>query len=230
MAFKVREEELELWKGAEGFTILHLSDIHIWISKRLLENIKAAIIQQDPDLLVLTGDYYDTLSGARLFHDFLSEIALSYKIVFIRGNHDFIYGRKNADKLLSIPNCYCVENEVYCFVSNQGFTYNITSWDNRNQLQEHIDARNILLIHNPEKLKEKELPGIDLVLAGHLHGGQFIFWKSRKGAHFPGCLAYRYCTDRKQIDNTTVIISKGLGDTFPVRINCDKEIVRIKIS
>jgi predicted MPP superfamily phosphohydrolase len=151
-------------------------------------------------------------------------------MVFIRGNHDFLYGSRIASLLLGIPNCYCVEHDLYTFTSRKGHVYNITSWNKRHLLQKETMERNIVLIHNPEQLKEKELPGIDLILAGHLHGGQFIFFQTKTNAHFPGCLLYNYCTDRKQVNGTTVIVSKGLADTFPIRLNCAKEVIKINIT
>jgi predicted MPP superfamily phosphohydrolase len=230
MPIQLREEYLDFYKGEEAITLLHLSDIHIWCSNKKLERLKALILKANPDLLIFTGDYFDIPRGARLFRDFLCELALKYTIVFIRGNHDFLYGSRIADLLLNIPNCYCVESSVYTFISKKGYVYHITSWDQRHCLQKRKGERNIVLIHNPEKLKKKEMAGIDLVLAGHLHGGQFILFKTPGNAHFPGSMLYKYCTDRTLVHNTIIIISKGLGDTFPLRLNCEKEVVKIQIT
>lgn len=228
MPIQLREETVDLCNGAEALTILHISDIHVWFSKGILEKLKAIVFENNPDLLIFTGDYFDTPKGAYLFRDFLQEVSTSYKIIFIRGNHDFVYGKKLADLFLNIPNCHCVENKIYQFTSDNGYSYNITSWSNRHAL--NANGKNIVLIHNPEKLKEKELDNIDLILAGHLHGGQFILFKTASNTHFPGNLLYKFCTDRKQINNTTIIISKGLGDTLPFRLNCAKEVVKITIT
>ena len=230
MPIQLREETLDLHDGAEALTIFHISDIHVWFSKGILDQLKTIILENDPELLVFTGDYFDTPTGAYLFRDFLQEVARSYKTVFIRGNHDFVYGSRIADIFLDIPNCQCVENSVCNFISRKGFSYNITSWNHRQELKKHSTGKNIVLIHNPEKLKEKEMDGIDLILAGHLHGGQLILFKTAANTHFPGNLLYKYCTDRKQLHNTTLIISKGLGDTFPIRFNCAKEVVKITIN
>jgi predicted MPP superfamily phosphohydrolase len=225
----VREEVLDLNGGGEALTVLHISDIHTWFSTRVLEKLKAIISQNNPQLLLLTGDYFDFPRGALLFRDFLREAAASCPVVFIRGNHDFMYGSRVADLLLHIPNCYCVEKSVYHFTSTNGFVYHITSWEARHELNKHKGGKNILLIHNPEALQEKELGNINLVLAGHLHGGQVILFHTRTNAHFPGSLLYRFCTDRAELEQTTVIVSKGIGDTFPFRLNCPKEVVRICI-
>lgn len=228
MQIQLREETIDLHNGREALVMLHISDVHVWFSADILEKLKTVIIENDPELLIFTGDYFDIPRGAYLFRHFLYELSGTYKIVFIRGNHDFFYGSRIADLFLNIPNCHCVEECIYSFTSRQGHVYNITSWYQRQHLTRNSEERNIVLIHNPEKLNEKEMQDIDLILAGHLHGGQFILYKT-KSAHFPGSWLYRYCTDRKQLNNTTLIVSKGLGDTFPFRLNCPKEVVKIRI-
>ncbi|MBY0244655.1 MAG: hypothetical protein K2Q03_04275 [Sphingobacteriaceae bacterium] len=77
-------------------------------------------------------------------------------------------------------NCFSVENEIYTFQSKKGNRYNFTSWANRHNLPEIKNEKNIVLIHNPEKIKEKELSNIQLILAGYLHGGQFLFFQNKE--------------------------------------------------
>ncbi len=229
MKIAERKENINLFGGIENLSILHISDIHLWYSVRILEKLEQSIIRINPDLLILTGDYYDLPKGAHNFREFLSRVSLRHTIIFIRGNHDIIYGRSVSDLLLNIPNCFCVETSLYKYKSKHGCYYNITSWKNRHNLPDNNTEKNIVLIHNPEKIKEKELSKIHLILAGHLHGGQFIFFKTKSSSNFPGNILYKYCIDRKLIMNTTLIVSKGLGDTFPFRLNCPKEIVLVAI-
>ncbi|HYC85716.1 MAG TPA: metallophosphoesterase [Chryseosolibacter sp.] len=210
--------------------MFQISDIHLWYSTRVLTALRSIVAETDPDIIVLTGDYYDIPAGARNFREFLLSISRRHLVIFIRGNHDSIYGSNVSGLLAGIPNCVCVEDSVFRYRSKAGHFYNITSWKNRKSLPAPDNDVNIALIHNPERIKEKELSNISLILAGHLHGGQFIFFTSRDNSHFPGNLLYRHCTDRKQIGNTTLIVSKGLGDTLPLRWNCQKEIVRITIT
>lgn len=224
-----RQEKINFFGGNENLSIIHISDIHLWYSTSILKKIKATIISNNPDLIILTGDYYDTPNGAYNFREFLCDISQTYTAIFIKGNHDTIYGTNISNLLLDIPNCFSVENTLYKYQSKQGFFYNITSWRNKHNLPTTRTEKNIVLIHNPEKINTKELSNIQLILAGHLHGGQFIFFKTKNNSNFPGCLLYKHCADRKQILDTTLIVSKGLGDTFPFRLNCPKEIVRITI-
>ncbi|NOT36621.1 MAG: hypothetical protein HOP11_04530 [Saprospiraceae bacterium] len=224
-----RHEKLNFFDKNEDLSTLHISDIHLWYSTRILNKIELSIISNKPDLIVLTGDYYDIPAGAYNFRNFLCKISQLHTILFIKGNHDEIYGTKISNLLLGIPNCYSVDYSVYKYQSRKGNQYNITSWGNKHNLPTQKSEINILLMHNPEGIKSRELTNIQAIFAGHLHGGQFIFFKTKNNSDFPGSIVYKHCSDRKQIDNTTLIFSKGLGDTFPFRLNCPKEIVRITI-
>ena len=229
MRIAERQENINLFSGHENLSIIHISDIHLWYSTRVLQNLEAIITKHKPDLIALTGDYYDLPKGAYHFREFLCKISQQHTIVFIRGNHDKIYGKKISGLLTGIPNCFSVEDLLFTYQSKKGYLYNITSWKNRHNLPDHADQKNIVLIHNPEKIKVDELSNIHLILAGHLHGGQFVFFKTKGNSNFPGCILYKHCADRKLIGKTTLIVSRGLGDTFPFRLNCPKEIVRIII-
>lgn len=224
-----RQENINFFGGYENLSLMHISDIHLWYSTSILRDLETIITTNNPDLIILTGDYYDLPIGAYNFRKFLCRISKNYTVLFIKGNHDTIYGPKISSLLLDIPNCFSVENSLYKYKSKRGYIYNITSWQNRHNLPDNNIEKNIVLIHNPEKIKVKELSNIQLIVAGHLHGGQFIFFKTKDNSNFPGCLLYKHCADRKQIINTTLIVSKGLGDTFPFRLNCPKEIVKIAI-
>ena len=224
-----RQEKIHFFGGNENLSILHISDIHLWYATSVLIRIESIITANNPELIILTGDYYDIPRGAYNFRKFLCKISQSHTIVFIKGNHDKMYGTKISNLLLDIPNCLSVENAIYKYQSKQGHFYNITSWKNKHNLPNNNTEKNIVLIHNPEKISPEKLSNIHLILAGHLHGGQFIFYKTKNNSNFPGCLLYKHCSDRKKIIDTILIVSKGLGDTFPFRLNCPKEIVKIII-
>jgi uncharacterized protein len=228
--FQLRVEHIHYFQGKENLKLLHLSDIHVWFSRRKLNLIKAQIITNQPNLVVMTGDFFDFPYGAKLFKEFMAEIAKFQPIIFIRGNHDFIYGNKIADSLLNIPNCFCVENEVYTLGLKNGCSAKISALKLAKEIKREDNQLNIALLHNPEMLHQHDINNVDLIFAGHLHGGQFIFWRTKDGCHFPASLLYKNCFDRKQIENTTVLVSRGLGDTMPLRFNCPKEIIEVLIN
>lgn len=89
---------------------------------------------------------------------------------------------------------------------------------------------NILLTHRPELIDLYAKYGFDYVFCGHSHGGQV-----RIGNWTPLNLAFKgktYPRGEFKVDNTTMVVSAGLGHSamFPLRINCNPEIVTITIT
>ena len=228
MKINIRKEIVSIHNGKESLKIFHLSDFHFKFSKKTANRIAESTESGQPDLILMTGDYFDTPKGFNLLFSLLPRLAVCCPVVFIEGNHDNLYGRHFLKKLGDLDNCTYLKTQSFQYKSKRGYDYTI--YPENGIVQEGEKNRtNIRLIHNPRKINSTKLDDINLVLCGHLHGGQFIFWKSKSGKLYPGSFFYKHCIDRKKIENSTVIISKGLGDTLPMRYNCPKEIVEIQV-
>ena len=123
---------------------------------------------------------------------------------------------------------HCVDVEAALWTSTRGFAYNFVTLDQTPILQEN--KATILLHHNPEQLKNKDLSQFSFTLSGHLHGTQYVLGRTKEGRAIPGNIMYKYCFDRKETQGTTMIISKGIGDTIPGRFNCKREVVLLEVS
>jgi predicted MPP superfamily phosphohydrolase len=86
---------------------------------------------------------------------------------------------------------------------------------------------NILCLHQPITLKPRKHP-YQLVFAGHLHGSQFVFWQTPQGL-YPGRWFYTWNRLQDWRDHCLYIISKGLGDTLPIRYNCKKDMIFVRV-
>lgn len=89
----------------------------------------------------------------------------------------------------------------------------------------------ILLAHRPEHFASYAREGVDLVLAGHAHGGQ---WRvpGLGGLYAPsqGILP-KYDAGMFEEGNTCMVISRGLGNSgFPLRLNNRPEVVVVTLS
>ncbi len=62
-----RQENINFFNGLENLSIIHISDIHLWYSTIVLKKLENLIAVNNPDLIVLTGDYYDLPKGAYNF-------------------------------------------------------------------------------------------------------------------------------------------------------------------
>ena len=86
----------------------------------------------------------------------------------------------------------------------------------------------ILLVHQPDLFAQVAGHGVDLVLAGHSHGGQVrLPWKGP--LYLPrGCQTYTDGIHRR--DGTTMVISRGLGTTVaPVRLFSRPEVAVVRL-
>lgn len=228
MAIQIREELLTLFNGRDSFNILHISDVHIWWSNIIPDQLEKIIETTRPDLIALTGDYYDTPQGARIFSRFMQKIGKSYPVVFIGGNHDVWWGNRMFQRFVESTGCTYAGTDSLSLITAAGNRINVGSRNHLALFDKYKDETNILLVHNPEELVPADTSNVHLILAGHLHGGQIVLFR-KNNSFYPGSFAFKHCSDRKQLNHTTLIVSRGAGDTFPIRINCPKEVVLVKI-
>lgn len=228
MALQIRHETLQVFGDGDRFTILQISDVHIWFSNAIPDELERIIREQKPDLVALTGDYSDTPAGTRIFRRFMEKIGNDFPVVFIGGNHDTWWGKKVFRIIEDVSNCIYVEHRFHQMKTRGGHPVNIGSKRHGPLYDRHKQDTNIMLIHNPEELRDSDMDHVNLVLAGHLHGGQIVLYKKDR-TYYPGGLVFRHCSDRKQVNDTTLIVTRGAGDTFPIRINCPKEVVMVTI-
>jgi predicted MPP superfamily phosphohydrolase len=84
----------------------------------------------------------------------------------------------------------------------------------------------LCLSHTPDNMPWVQRHGIDLVLAGHVHGGQIRFpWI---GATFvPSRYSRRYDCGTFFEAPTVMHVSRGLAGQHPYRLLCRPEVTRI---
>ena len=103
----------------------------------------------------------------------------------------------------------------------------------RLKLQEYKneDTYTVLLSHRPELLETYAQCGVDLVLSGHVHGGQVrIPFVGGLVAPNQG-LFPKYDAGMFIKENTTMIVSRGIGNSIiPIRVNNRPEVILIELS
>ena len=91
--------------------------------------------------------------------------------------------------------------------------------------QRQPDAFQILMAHHPHAFDAAANAGIPLVLAGHTHGGQLML-----NDHIGfGPEMFRYWSGLYVRDRSQMIVSNGIGNWFPLRVNAPAEIVHITL-
>ena len=164
----------------DGFRILHLSDLHLDLDSTFVEALVPVLRTVKADACVLTGDYRNhTIGDWREAVGYFARMmeALPMPVYGVLGNHDSLeqvepLERTGARMLL---------NE-HVLLERGGARICLAGIDDPNVYCTHHvpaalkdvpkDMCRILLAHSPAAWEVAEKAGVDLYLAGHLHGGQ----------------------------------------------------------
>ena len=91
------------------------------------------------------------------------------------------------------------------------------------------EAPVILLSHNPDILESSQMGRVDVVLAGHTHGGQIVLplWGP---AHTQSQHVSRdHVSGYFRRGRTHVYITRGIGEGFPLRFGAGPQIALITV-
>ncbi|MEM8524055.1 MAG: metallophosphoesterase [Bacteroidota bacterium] len=221
--FEIRYES-HITNIRESIRIAFLSDFHFSKkSQSIAEKMLDVLNDLNPHLILLGGDYVDTKKGFQILKYFISTLDDRFPIFAIAGNHDYFFGIKRVRSLLKSNKVSWIEKES---VVVQLKNTNVQIDGNCSKIKKKGADIHINLLHNPNKITNKNY---DITLAGHLHGSQIVLWK-KGDMMYPGRLFYKWNLMKKELDNGWAYISKGLGDTLPIRFNCKKDMIVIDIS
>lgn len=229
-------------KGAlEGFRITQISDLHNREFGRDNCRLMALTEAQLPDLLVITGDlmdsYHTDLDRALNSAGRLARIAPCY---YVTGNHEqrmSLRRQKEFYRALAAAGVVVLRNEAVTLGMGESFrllgvdcNQGRTDALLRLMADRPVDELNILLSHKPHYAQYYERAGVDLVLTGHAHGGQ---WRlPGVGAIYaPGQgLLPKYTAGMYRLGKTVMCVSRGLGNSsFPLRLENKPELVTVTL-
>jgi predicted MPP superfamily phosphohydrolase len=238
----VRIEHLLLATGQPGLPVrvVQISDLHLGEDDSYFHQITAQVAAQQPDLIVLTGDYLEEERNIRGVLDFLRRLKAPQGIFAVQGNWEY-WSRLEGDNLrrhfqgagvhLLIDERFDLEVHGQR-LSILGLDYPSSS-DHLRRLQEEADPTrfNLLLSHVPAFAHEHLDQRIDLILCGHTHGGQ-VRLPLLPPLYLPR-FSGRFVSGLYQVGqhHTPLYVNRGIGTSvLPVRFNCRPEITVITLT
>jgi len=216
----------------DGYTLLHLSDLHLDMSADLPQVLAAAVSGLDYDLCVLTGDYRARTFGPwRPALEALAQVrpCLKSPVYAILGNHDTLWmvpGMEAMDIRLLMNEQIPLRKEgavIHLAGIDDPHYYRA---DNLEKAVEDIPegAVSILLSHSPEIYRNAAYAKCDLMLSGHTHGGQICLPGGiplMRNAAAP----YSLCVGPWRYAGLEGYTSRGCGvSVVDVRLNCPPEV------
>ena len=214
----------------DGYKVAHLSDIHLTgdlhpdFARYAVERATA----WSPDLMAITGDIIDKQSCIDWLGDIFGSATAPDGCYYVLGNHDTrivdswltrqamdqagwtdLGSRSLKTKLRDVPTLM-IGNE------HPWFERPIVDADASDEFR-------FLISHSPDQIGWARRHGVQLMLAGHTHGGQGrlplagpLLSPSYHGSRFAAGDFYK--------PPTTMHVSRGLCGTHLLRINCRPEL------
>ena len=208
-----------------NITVLFLSDLHFnGFSQPVASRLIATINELNPTIILLGGDYADTNAGLKQLEYLLNTIALRKNVFAIAGNHDQFFGIEKIRQLMIANGVSWIDKQSASLKVDK-VTISIHTQADKSIIAKEELA--LLLLHKPVDI-QTFAHQYHLAFAGHLHGCQCILWQNKKGLYL-GRLFYKWNRLKAQSGKCTYLISKGLGDTLPVRYNCKRDIIFVTI-
>jgi uncharacterized protein len=231
----VRHNEMQfaaLPEAFDGYTILHISDMHVDMSEAAMRHVSELVDGMRYDLCVLTGDYRGKTFGP--FDAALDGVAkvrahLRQPIYGVLGNHDTIQMVPALEAMgiqMLLNECEVIargDQRIYLAGVDDAHFYRV---DNIEKAASQIprDAFSILLSHTPEIYRQAAHANFDLMLCGHTHGGQLCLPGSIP-IKLEAVLPRRMGAGLWQYGRMRGYTSVGAGSSVvPVRLNCPPEI------
>lgn len=216
----------------EGFTLLHLSDLHLDMGPVFVERLIAQVQNLKYDLCVLTGDFrYRTFGPYQPALAALAQLRshLGPAVYAVLGNHDTLRMVAGMEAL----GIAVLMNES-AQIERAGAALSLVGIDDAHYYRTHNfhkatsavppDACVILLSHTPEPYRHATHADVSLMLCGHTHGGQICLPGGvpiLTDSDAPRALARGAWQYRGMAGYTSVGCGTSIVD---VRLNCPPEV------
>jgi uncharacterized protein len=219
-------------RSFDGFTILHLSDLHADMSEEAMSCVLDLLPSLEYDLCVLTGDYrgktfgpYDlALAGMARLRE-----VLNAPVYGVLGNHDTIRMVPSLERMgikMLLNESVAIErgeHRIHVAGIDDAHFFRVDNIEKAADAIPHEEF-SILLSHTPEIYRQAAHAGFDLLLSGHTHGGQ-ICLPGGIALTLGSVLPRSFGSGAWSYGNMAGYTSVGAGSSVvPVRFNCPPEI------
>ena len=240
----------QLGTDLEGYRIVQISDLHNAKFGKNNQKLVDRIRECEPDMIVLTGDLVDSNhTNVDRAVQFVNEIVKICPVYYVTGNHEYWLDTSEYENLmdgLASAGVIILDDQVV-EISMGDAKFRLVGLDDKSladgtlgtllnnaQNVAHEDSEKkeftVVLAHEPQYFAKYAGTGVDLVLSGHAHGGQFrLPFVGGIVAPDQGFLP-EYTAGEYYMNGTEMIVSRGLGNSvIPVRMFNYPEIVCVEL-
>lgn len=237
---------LEQWAGTEKKARFVLAaDFHLSPGEDArLKKIVDRIIELKPDFVVLAGDY---CNGSRLEETMsipeivqgLVPLTRHMPVYVVLGNHDETHKRAELVKHFSQHDFIFMEDKAVEWGKDRGTALmfagvkdcnlnDVSEKDIPNKQDESVPM--ILFSHTPDVVLVTPAH-VDLILAGHTHGGQVCLPGGKAMISSAEKTGMDYVYGLEARDKTQVLVTRGLGTSvLKYRFFCPPELMLVELT
>jgi predicted MPP superfamily phosphohydrolase len=220
----------------DGLTVLHLSDLHFigTPARAYFDRVIDELVARGPaDVVALTGDFVDTPAHHRWIIPVLHRLRWREAGLAILGNHDQYYRPERVRRRLARLG-YRVLGNGWEVLSVRGLPL-VAIGHEGPWFRPAPDPAGLpetgfrlLLSHTPDNFAWAVRNRVELVLAGHVHGGQVRV--PVVGSIFvPSGCGRRYDMGTFASGPTVMHVVRGLSGKEPLRFRCHPQVTRITL-
>ena len=224
----------------DGFTIIHLADLHYGplLSLNGVQQVVDQVNRMERDIVVNTGDnlvHHGNPQAVDEVWRVLAQLSAPRGVYSVLGNHDHWGGAGRSLAWMEKSGQNLRHRSVA--IEKHGNRIWLGGAGDFRADEPGIDAAfagvpdeecKILLAHNPDTADLPFNTSVQLVLSGHTHGGQVVL--PFLGPPVLPVHNRRYSSGFVRSDHTNLFISRGIGSTAPIRFNCPAEIAVLKLT
>jgi len=220
-------------ENKENVKIVFLADTHLGRYKKrtYTDLIVKKIKEQNPEIILLGGDYVLGKQESIQFLEPISELSKTTPTFAVWGNHEYNQGKYDdpsySDKTQYIKPFFEKWNIQILNNQNQILTIDdqklailgtgelFCRQDDLSAALENLDQQTpkILISHNPDIILDSDIEKIDLTLSGHTHAGQIRLPWIGSIVQIPTELGRAYEYGLFQLNPGFLYVTNGLGES-----------------
>lgn len=219
----------------DGLTILQVTDLHLHgcPDRDYFQFVMERCVEWEPDLLAITGDIVDSKRHHRWVVPVLGRLRWKIAAFAILGNHDLWHEPELTRRRLRRLGVQVLGNSWTqldvrgrsLVVIGQEYPWFTPPPDLASCPSE---AFRLCLSHTPDMVGWGRRNNIDLMLSGHVHGGQ-VRLPGIGSVFVPSCYGRRYDMGVFDMPPTVLHVSKGMSGEQPWRYRCRPEVVLLTL-
>jgi predicted MPP superfamily phosphohydrolase len=211
---RVKLQSAKLANFSRPIRIVQISDLHCDPVRRAESQLPQIISQQKPDIIVFTGDAINSKEGLKIFRSCIGDVSKIAPTFAVQGNHDSrCWNDLPLFKNTNVVDLNGTAQKVD--IAGQQIYVAGVAFDSEKLVKKALKtippgAFTLFLYHSPDLIHDLAKHPIDLVCAGHTHGGQVcipgygaIVTQSKFGKRFESGLY--------KVENSWLYVNRGIG-------------------